>query len=62
MGKATSESAPIASDVHAMGSAQAFSSPRMTPKASPPTARVATSEPSQSKWPLVCSARDSSTW
>ena len=51
IGKATSEIAPMAQRTHAIGSAHAFCSPRITPKASPPTASVATSEPSQSNRP-----------
>ena len=59
IGKATRAAAPIASATNAIGSSHCRCCPRVAPNASPPTARMATTAPSQSKWPVAVSSRDS---
>src|SRR5450759_4958005 len=60
-GNATSATAPIPSAANASGSCHACCWPRVAPKASPPTATMATTAPSQSNRPVAPSLRDSGT-
>ena len=60
-GSATTAATPTARLATTTGSPQPVCWPRIVPNASPPTASTTTSEPSQSKWPLAFSSRDSGT-
>jgi hypothetical protein len=53
IGNATSATAPTAIAANASGSCHCFSWPRIVPNDSPPMARIATTEPSQSKRPVA---------
>ena len=57
-----SETTPIPSAIQATVSCQSLASPRTSPTVRPPTARAATSAPSQSNRPVASMSRDSSTW
>ena len=60
-GNTATATAPTTIATKASGSCQRCSSPRVAPKASPPTPTAITAAPSQSKRPVASSSRDSGT-